>query len=264
MVGLHEDDRHHLIRKAGIAAGFSSRRNSALRPRGHRGCDSREPPNSPVHPPPGTRCFAAISRSSRNRDADDQPHRAAVFLLQRHARPAVHEQGVFGGKVIQRQIGGVAVMAMQHDVAGLQARLAGVEEIARRQPLPLIVIARPGGHAMDVGDAFGLRLRGELCEVPEDRMFDRAVDVEPPAVAGNLRRHAEIEHRPVPGEVLSGRQALLFRPGGLAGEEAALARPALFAARKFGFRLLVALLGHLSCHCCSDNKSLPATMHRYS
>jgi hypothetical protein len=91
-----------------------------------------------------------------------QPHRAAMFLLQRHARPAMHEQGVFRGKIFQRQIGGVTVMGIQHDMAGFIARLARIEQIAGRQPLPLIVVARPGGHAMDVGDQFGLRLRCEL------------------------------------------------------------------------------------------------------
>ena len=72
-----------------------------------------------------------------------------------------------------------------------------------------------------------LRLRGELRKVPEDRIFDRAVDVEPPALARNVRRQAEIERRPVPGQMLARRQALLFGPRDLAGEEVALARPAL-------------------------------------
>ena len=47
----------------------SIRRNSAVRPRDRRGCDSRGLPNSPAHPCRGIRCSAAIWRSSRNRDA---------------------------------------------------------------------------------------------------------------------------------------------------------------------------------------------------
>jgi hypothetical protein len=58
---------------------------------------------------------------------------------------------------------------------------------------------------MDVGSEFCLRLRRELGEIPENRLFDRAIDVEPPALAGNLRCQAQIEDRPVPGEVLSRR-----------------------------------------------------------
>ena len=54
-----------------------------------------------------------------------QPHRAAVLLLQRLARPGMREQGVLGGEILQRQVGGVAVMGMQHDEARLVARPAG-------------------------------------------------------------------------------------------------------------------------------------------
>ena len=148
----------------------------------------------------------------------------------------MREQGVLGGEILQREIGGVAVMGMQHHEARLVARPAGVEQVAGRKPLPLIVVARPGGHAMDVGDEFRLRLRGELRKIPEDRIFDRAVDVEPPALARNVRRQAEVERRPVPGQMLSRRQALLLGTGGLAGEEAALLRPALLAARQLAVR----------------------------
>src|SRR3954470_22765134 len=57
-----------------------------------------------------------------------QPHRAAVLRLQRRARPAMREQGVLGGKIFQREISGVAVMRMQHDVPRFVARLAGHQE----------------------------------------------------------------------------------------------------------------------------------------
>src|SRR5260221_6851560 len=99
---------------------------------------------------------------------------------------------------------------------------------------------------MDVGGEFGLRLRRELGKIPEDRLFDRAIDVEPPALAGNLRRYAEVENGPIPGEVLSRWQALLLGTGGLAGEEADLARAALVAARQFCDRRRLVLIGHNS------------------
>ena len=72
---------------------------------------------------------------------------------------------------------------MQHHEAGFVARLAGHQEIAGRKSLKLIVVARPGGDAMNVGSEFCLRLRRELGKIPEDRVLDRAVDVEPPALA---------------------------------------------------------------------------------
>ena len=79
---------------------------------------------------------------------------------------------------------------------------------------------------MDVGDELRLRLRGEFGKGPEHGIVDRAVDVEPPALVRNFRRQAEIEHRPVLCQMLARRQALL-RGGDPAGEEFALARPAL-------------------------------------
>jgi hypothetical protein len=110
---------------------------------------------------------------------------------------------------------------------------------------------------MDVGSEFCLRLRRELGEIPEHRLFDRAIDVEPPALARNLRCQAEIEHRPVPGEVLSRRQALLLGTGGLAGEKAALACPALLGAGQLAVRRRLVLIGHIltpsySCRCIAD------------
>jgi hypothetical protein len=161
-----------------------------------------------------------------------QPHRAAMLRLERCARPAMREQRVLAGKIFQREVGGIAVMGMQHHEARFIARLAGHQKIVGREPFPLIIIARPGGDAVDVGGEFCLRLPGELREIPENRFFHRAVDVEPPAFPRNLRRQAEIEDGPIPGQMLSRRQALLLGPRGFSGEEFALARPALLAARQ--------------------------------
>ena len=174
-----------------------------------------------------------------------QPHRAAMLLMQRRARPAMREQGVLGGEIFQREVGGVAVMGMQHDVARLLARLTGRQEVAGREPLPLVVVARPGRDAMDVGDEFRLRLGGELGKIPEDGMLDRAVDVEPPALARNLRRQPKVEDGPVFRQVLARRQALLFGARDLSGEEFSLARPALLAARQLAVRGRVVLFGHI-------------------
>jgi len=74
----------------------------------------------------------------------------------------MREQGVLGGEIFQREVGGVAVMGMQHDVTRLAARPAGIEKVAGRKPLPLVVVARPGGDAMDVGDEICLLLGCEL------------------------------------------------------------------------------------------------------
>src|SRR5437764_1111698 len=117
---------------------------------------------------------------------------------------------------------------MQHNMARVLPRLARHQEFANRQALPLVVITRPGSHAVDVGDGFGLRLCNELPKIPEDRMFDRAVDVKPPPLAGNIGHQPEIEDWPVPGQMLSGRQTLVFGARDSSGEKAAFASPALF------------------------------------
>src|SRR5207302_6391697 len=98
---------------------------------------------------------------------------------------------------------------------------------------------------MDVGNKFRLRLRGELGKVPKDRVVDRAVDIEPPALARDIRRQAKVEGGPVPRQVLSRRQALLLGTGNFAGEKAALARPALLAARQLADRGRLVFVGHI-------------------
>src|SRR5882757_3953450 len=118
---------------------------------------------------------------------------------------------------------------MQHHEVGAVTRLARIEEVAGCQSLPRIVVTRPGRDAMDIGDELRLRLRGKLRPVPEQRMLDRAVDVEPPALARYVRGEAEVEGGPVAGQMLPRRQTLLVRARCLAGEETALMSPALLA-----------------------------------
>src|SRR6266566_1916307 len=77
-------------------------------------------------------------------------------------------------------------------------------------------------------------------------MFDRAINVEPPALAADVGRRPEIECRPILRQMLPRRQTLLFGAGGLAGEEAAFARPALFASRQFAGRGRLFLVGHVT------------------
>lgn len=72
------------------------------------------------------------------------------------------KQRILGGKIFQREVGGVAVMGMQRYEAGILAGLADREQLARRETFPLVVVARPGGDAMDVGGEPGLLLRSEL------------------------------------------------------------------------------------------------------
>src|SRR5579871_1140430 len=172
-----------------------------------------------------------------------EPHRAAVLDLERLARPAMGEQGICGGEIVQGEIGGVAVMAVQHHEGCIPARLADRQQIAGGEALPLVVVARPGGDAMNVRDKLRLPLGHELRKIPEHGMFDGAIDVEPPALARDFRREPEIEHRPVLREMLTRRQPLLVRPRHLAGEKPAFLRPALLGAGQLALGRLV-VTGH--------------------
>src|SRR6516165_7186340 len=71
------------------------------------------------------------------------------------------------------------------------------------------------------------------------------MDVEPPALARNIWRHAEVERWPILGEMLARRQALRLGPRYRAGEEFALGRPALFAARQLAVDWRFILVGHV-------------------
>src|SRR5580700_1525218 len=98
---------------------------------------------------------------------------------------------------------------------------------------------------MYVGHELRLRFGRELLEIPEDRMLDRTVDVEPPALPRNVRREPEIERRPVLGEMLAGRQALRIGTRDLSGEKPAFLSPALLAARQLAGRRGLVFVGHL-------------------
>ena len=63
---------------------------------------------------------------------------------------------------------------------------------------------------------------------------DGAVDVERPALARHVGSDANVEYRPVAHKVLSGRQPLRVGSGLMAGEEAALVRPAPLGASELG------------------------------
>ena len=72
---------------------------------------------------------------------NDEAHRAAVLCRQRLALPGGRENRVLGGEIGERQIGGVAVIARQHDVICFRLRHGAVEQIAGRDALPFVVIA---------------------------------------------------------------------------------------------------------------------------
>lgn len=99
-----------------------------------------------------------------------------------------------------------------------------------RDARPFVVVERPGGDAMDVGDVLELRLGHEVGPLPDERRLDGALDFKLPFVLRDVRLQAEIEHRPFLDQALAGRQSLLMPRVGPAGEILAGG----------GFRLLLA------------------------
>src|SRR5208282_613116 len=160
---------------------------------------------------------------------NDHAHRTAVLAAQGLALPARGEKHVAACELGERHVGGVAVVALEDDVPGLGLGSGERQDVLGTHPLPTVVVARPGGHAMNVGARAATRQGRESGPLPARRAPHQAVDREAPARGRQHRLDAEIEHRPVLDLALAGRQALLPRISALAGQEAALARPFLLA-----------------------------------
>ncbi len=140
----------------------------------------------------------------------------------------VGDKAVRLGEMRELEIGRVAVIAMQDDMADALFRPRKIDDMARRHALPAIVVARPLRDTVYVGRVVDLRLTHEFVPAPRERIFDLAGDGEPPVRFGNVGLDAEIEDGPVLDKTLPGRQAVDAVLAGLAGQQAAGPRPGLF------------------------------------
>jgi len=148
----------------------------------------------------------------------------------------MRQHGAFVGEVRKHQVGGVAVMGMQDDEARIGAQPNRRQKIGRRHTLPVVVVTRPCGHAMNVGYGLGLRLVHKAGPVPDLRVFNGAGQVQTPPLQRDDRMKAEVQHRPVAHQVLARWQPVPFRPGVVAGQEPPFPRPALLGPCQFGCR----------------------------
>jgi hypothetical protein len=119
---------------------------------------------------------------------------------------------------------------MEHHRHRFVARLDMVEQVAGRYALPVIVVTRPAGDAVDVAGKPRLRQRHERGPVERRGSLDHAADLQPPALLRDIGLAAQIEHRPVAYEMLAGRKPFLLGPRDMAGQELTFARPALLRA----------------------------------
>src|SRR5215470_3011007 len=156
-------------------------------------------------------------------------HGATMLTRDRLALPTMRQQYFLVVEVGEAQVRGVVVVAREHQKLRLGFGPHHAEQVPRRDALPGVVVVRPLGDAVDVRDISGLRLGLECRPVPSDWVLDQPIDAESPALDRNLGLHAEIEDRPVLDLALSRRQALGFWPCVAAGQQPALACPALFA-----------------------------------
>src|SRR5438105_8178954 len=106
-------------------------------------------------------------------------------------------------------------------------------DVPRGYTTPVIVVAAPLRHAVDIGNEILLRLRQEFIECPEDRIFHQAADLKPPILRADMRLNAEIEDRPVLDLFLPRRQTIDAPHIGAAGQQSSLFRPLLFGADQF-------------------------------
>ncbi|MNI06636.1 hypothetical protein D3C73_596230 [compost metagenome] len=175
----------------------------------------------------------------------DEAHGAAVFFRQRRAFPVGNDDRIGRGKVRKQKVRRVAVVARQHHRMSLLPRIDEIEEIAGGDTLPVVVVARPCGHAVDIGEHVRLRQGPECGPVERHRIVDEAVDLKFPLSRGNAWLLAEIKHRPVFHQMLAGRQPVGFRPGMVAGEEFSFIGPFALGDGKLGILLCRGVVGHL-------------------
>ena len=127
--------------------------------------------------------------------------------------------------------------------------------VRARHALPPVVVARPGGDAVDVRGQLHLGQVGELAPFQRRRVLDRAVDEQPPGMESGSRAgcrdRAPASSRPRrwPG----GRRSRMRRR--LAGQQPAVGRPLLLAVDQLVLELPEqgdVVVGHaLSCSCSS-------------
>src|SRR3569833_925805 len=84
-----------------------------------------------------------------------------------------------------------------------------------------------------------LRLGLESGPVPGEWVFDGTIDLQLPGFLFDVGLTAEVQHRPVLDQMLSGRQSLALRPRMAAGQEFPFGCPALLGRGQLANRIVV-------------------------
>ena len=120
-----------------------------------------------------------------------------MFERERPSVGTVDEQHVFLQRLGERQVRRVAVVAVAEDVG---RRIVGQREGAhggKAHAAPRDVEARPAGDAVEIARVVDLLQGEQALPVEDERVRAGAVYPQRPVRFGEVRRDAEVEHRPL-------------------------------------------------------------------
>ncbi len=103
----------------------------------------------------------------------------------------------------QGQIGGVAIVAMQGDEAGLGQGPGQGEDIGCPHAFPVQIQAAPGGDAMEIGNIDHLGQGHEAAPIQFHLPLHPPVQSQTPVLVGDIRQDAQVQHGKFRGQMLA-------------------------------------------------------------
>ncbi len=138
---------------------------------------------------------------------DEEPHGPAVLRSERRSVGLVDDERVLVLERRERDVRGEAVLGVGDREARARLRVAELRELAPVDAFEVRVEAAPARHAVDVGGDLRRRQLLELLEAQGQRLLHLAGHLEGPGGEIDVRDLAGVEHRPLVGVVLPGREA---------------------------------------------------------
>lgn len=112
--------------------------------------------------------------------------------IERGVIMTMRQQAILTGKILQRHIATIAVIAMQDNMGGAGQGLHLCQEMLGGDALPKIIKTRPLGNAVDIGDGLNLRLSEKIRPTPRKRLGDSPVYGQFPIRERDGRLYAQI------------------------------------------------------------------------
>jgi len=121
------------------------------------------------------------------------------------------EEVLLAVEVVERQIGGKAVLGRDQHVGRLRLRPHLSQHIAHGNTFPHVIELRPPCNAVDIVLSLDVRQGEKLLPGPGKRCFDQPIDLEGPCFEVDPWDVPVVQYRPLEGERLARREA----PGAL-------------------------------------------------